>query len=404
MFCGKCGAQIDKTTKLCLNCDRQKIVDLYLKIQRRKWIWKQIRRVCLVLLILAVVVTAGLDLFGVIQLPEFMSPKKVFESWSWHPFASPADKYLRDEILPQYAGQEDILTIPVRGYFNTKSEMSFRTFYEIERGPVALLSYVKDDYDDDGKEELLTVSIEAVAPQGGIAEETPLSENMNSLEMRFTLFKFDAKGNVSEHSDYIPISAVINETTILSKKDNQFLVSSAYDRADLIASDEKRYYPITEGNPHCDHIDSISSFIVNENMEIVEDFGISRNVWYDIGKGQWTSCSYYAPLEIEDRESDLYYRYASPTTFFPQGEKAMYDSEKEACEKINELLPQLGIEDLKIEPFSWDTRWENTFLPDSMNENILCAISIKGSPCEKVAEYETAGEMTLTVEKARSGG
>lgn len=80
MFCGKCGAQIDKTTRLCLNCDRQKIVDLYLKMQHKKWVWKQVRRVCLILLILAVVVTAGLDLAGVIQLPEFMSPSRFFGS------------------------------------------------------------------------------------------------------------------------------------------------------------------------------------------------------------------------------------------------------------------------------------------------------------------------------------
>lgn len=399
MFCGKCGAKLDKITKLCPICDREKIVELYLKLQRKKRIRKLVGRVCLILILLAVVVTAGLDLFGVIQLPEVIFPQKAVTSWSWNSFASPAERYLRAEILPRYDGQKDALTFPVRGYFNTRSEMSFGSFHEVEYGPIALLSYVKEDYNSDGKDELLTVSIEAVRPQGEVAEAIPLPDNMNRLEMRFALFQFDKKGNVSEKSDAIPLSEAISKTISLSKADNQFLVISSCDRSDLIASNEALYYPVTDAIGPCNHSDSIWKFMVNENAEIVRNWGVSRNIWYDIETKVTTSSRYYAPLSCEDRESVLYYQYEKPGSGFPQNETALYQSEEMACTEINKLLPKLGYPNLEITPFAWDTRWDNTFLPDENGENVLCTISIKATPCKKAAEHETVGEMTLTIEK-----
>lgn len=78
-------------------------------------------------------------------------------------------------------------------------------------------------------------------------------------------------------------------------------------------------------------------------------------------------------------------------------------SESEGCEFINSLLGEfLGEKAGRIEPTSWDSRWDVNFFPNDSLPERYTILKINATPSYKTGEKTTMSDITIDAEFVNS--
>lgn len=382
-FCGKCGTRLDVKTGLCTKCNADEIISIHLKKQRRK----RILTVCIITAFVFVISTA-VAIFGLFCLkkrnllseaPSTISTDNVQEVTTQPETTmetlSPVEEFLENWILPQHELLEDRkeITIPYK-------VLKYDTFIEMEPGPIALLATEVADVDGNGYEDVTAISLWATEPHIPNGE-VQIEDGLCELETRIEVDFFDENGHTYAAFGFIENTCAKESVTFVRDGSNLIRIVGS-DGANDYSKDS--WMPIS--NVLSGHLDELTLFDLNNEEKSKFDYSASRYIHFDDKKWSTDGVQYNTNREVGtlfDSHSTL---------------SGMYYSELAACQQIVSTLRDVyGVADWDIQPFNWETRWENDFLPDAALNQQLCTFSIRCTPSEQAS----SGIMTITVENEK---
>ena len=100
---------------------------------------------------------------------------------------------------------------------------------------------------------------------------------------------------------------------------------------------------------------------------------------------------------------DAYYAIYNKGFSLSSADDRCFESESEGCDYINSLLSELlGEKAGRIEPTSWDSRWEVNFFPNDSLPESYTILKINATPSYKTGEKTTESDVTIDAEFANS--
>lgn len=382
-FCGKCGTRLDVKTGLCPKCDADEVVSIHLKRKRRK----RILAVCIITVSFLVIGTVA-AIFGLSCLekrdllseaPSTISTDNVQEvitqPGTTMETLSPIEEFLGNWMLPQYELLEDRkeITVPYK-------VIKYDTFVEMEPGPIALLAAEQADVDGNGYDDSIVISLWANEPYV-TDTDTIIEDGLCEIETRIDVNFFDENGHTYASFGFIKDTCAKESVTFVRKGSSLIRVLGSDGANDYTKGPWMPVSSVQSG-----HLDELNLMDLNKGEKSEFDYFASRYVQFNEKKWSAVGVQYNTNRDT----STLFDSYTSLS--------GIYDSEQAACQQIVTTLRDVyDVEDWDIQPFDWDTRWENDFLPNVTLEQTLCTFSIRCAPSEQAS----SGVMTITVESEK---
>ena len=247
-----------------------------------------------------------------------------------------------------------------------------------ESGNLGIIFKDIADFDGNGIDDLIVVTLDGY---GG------------TISLIQYVYFFDAEGNYTEtaKSNDIPIKSkcnyyfykVGNYMVNIFKEDNS---------GDWI--DDLRY-EIIENNVQI-HDDEIH--IMSYDMDAPNNGESIGEVLYIHKDYRNTDSVCYTIDDIDD-----YYAIYNRGFLLQSADDRCLGSESEGCEFINSLLGEfLGEKAGRIEPTSWDSRWDVNFFPNDSLPERYTILKINASPSYKTGEKTTMSDITIDAEFVNS--
>lgn len=247
-----------------------------------------------------------------------------------------------------------------------------------ESGNLGIIFKDIADFDGNGIDDLIVVTLDGY---GG------------TISLIQYVYFFDAEGNYTEtaKSNDIPIKSkcnyyfykVGNYMVNIFKEDNS---------GDWI--DDLRY-EIIENNVQI-HDDEIH--IMSYDMDAPNNGESIGEVLYIHKDYRNTDSVCYTIDDIDD-----YYAIYNRGFLLQSADDRCLGSESEGCEFINSLLGEfLGEKAGRIEPTSWDSRWDVNFFPNDSLPERYTILKINATPSYKTGEKTTMSDITIDAEFVNS--
>lgn len=428
MYCGKCGSKLNSRGK-CPVCNSP----------GKKPIWLVVLAVILILGVLAAAIwmqrtgTGRLGKPDETAVPEIQTEAEATEAEP----ESAADVFLREQILPQFGAVRNSLTLPYLSYLYIPEDNSYSaggTYYEIDRGPIALLATEKKDYDHNGVDDLLVISLSAHAPDLEIVNACWIPSGMNDLYLDLRVYYFDTNGRcMRDGGAGFQLSANGKETAAFCAANNRLLYLESYDESAGYDFDVPAYYAVTD--ELTGHSDEVTAYDLSGKDKVKSDYAAYRKSHFGwktqkafdvdyIVRGEidhenevycwanalvsWTRsdmgvllyCAQNSP-NLTDESNGIYIDNDIGVAGF---DKDMSRTEEDICARITKSLNALsGANPIRIAPVgveeSWETRWKNTFAPDITSDALLCMVSMEATEAQPQENGLIGGTMTLQIEK-----
>lgn len=272
-----------------------------------------------------------------------------------------AERYLMNEILPQYEQQEKQMTLTYYGqtYTNYKekggsgySHISVDGYYELEQAKEWLLAYNVADYNGDHIEDLFTITLGKI-----------IDGEIGPIGIENSIYFFDNTGKVKHKYQHMDCLSVREEKVAFAFIDDKLIKFQSGDYSSSIEENEG----------------DIVEYIITDDIRYYTD---TINVMgYD--------------SESNEMKSEVRFS----RSIKPSGEVSWDDgysycnTETEALEAVQRALKNINITEIKI-PLSvtWDDRWNNTFyVADTENKNavILTTTPTVSKRCEGIDKLES---------------
>lgn len=350
---------------------------------------------------------------------------------------SAADAFLREQILPLFGTVQTELNIPYCSFLYVPETEDYTiggTYYEVGRGLIALLATEEEDYDCNGVEDLMVIGLSSYGAEPAIVEACQIPSGMNELYIDLLVYYFDEFGDCIRSEDTgFQIGTNGQETIALCSAGNRVLYLESFDESSNYDFNARIYNAVT--NQVTGHSDEVSVYNLSGEEGITSDYTAYRKSYYDQAAQYVYDTDYIVRGEIANEQkiydmvekignwirSDmgvlLYCAQNSPSltdesrgywidpmTGVAAWEPDMARTEQEVCEKINKSLQtRYGADCIKISPVGitecWEHRWENTFVPDYSNDDLLCLVSVEATEAQPQENGLIGGTMTIRIEK-----
>lgn len=391
-FCGKCGNRLDKKTGLCLECD--KVAENAI---RKKY------RIRTLSLLSTILLLGGLGFF----VWHRNQPPVAKEAWApsventdaetrlkeTELFMDAIDVYFQNEIISKYP-QQNALSIQYRSWcYKEENSAQGVVYYDTDEGPLAIIGTSRADYNRDGVEDLLVVSLDAEAVSDydrkmyNSLEQDGLLDGLCTLLLSAKVHFFDKAGETHSADCYSwHIAPTLDQALEFSRIGDQLVICWSYDGGSDLDFDKELYFPVTSDTTS--HFDAIwIPDFVSDNKAL--EYRADRNLYGSSRQETATGVTYNA--RIGDESIKLYY------TVNTSG-NVMYHSEEEACEYItSQLLIPYGVKNTTFKPTSWKTRWEHTFLSGGKADGFICSINLHSDISVCSSGSETNGSTTIQI-------
>ena len=161
-----------------------------------------------------------------------------------------------------------------------------------------------------------------------------------------------------------------------------------------------------------DWIDGLRYEVIDNNVQIHDDEIHIMN--YDMdGPNNGESIGEILYIHKDSRYPDAvcytiddvngYYAIYNRGFTLSSAEDVCVDSETEGCDSINSLLRDiLGEEFGRIEPTSWDDRWNTDFFPDDVLPECYTILKVNANPSYKTGENTTESDISIEAEYVNS--
>lgn len=438
MYCGKCGSKLDSKGR-CPQCSPPE--------HGKSKVW--------LVILTAVIIIGGLAVPFCFGRTDRSKPKEPAETTvltteseasepetenTEHEVTEPnstADVFLREQIEPLFGPVQNELSIPYCSFLyvpETEDYTAGGTYYGVDSGPIALLATEKKDYDHNGVEDLLVIALSAYDADPAIVKACEIPSGMNDLYIDLLVYYFDETDNcIRSDITRFQLGANGQETVALCNADNRVLYLESFDESSSYDLDTGIYYAVT--NNITGHSDEVSVYDLSSADGITSDYAAYRKIYfdsaaqnvydtdyiahgeidneqkvYDIVEGvtNWTRrdmgvllyCAKYSP-DLTDESSGFW---IDKMTGVAAWEPDMVRTEQEVCEKISKSLQtRYGADCIAINSVgmteSWERRWENTFVPDDHNDDLLCLVSMESSVSQLREDGLWGGTMVLQIKK-----
>lgn len=396
-FCGKCGRQLDAKTGLCPTCNKKKITAI-------RW------RRFVIFTVIVVLAVGGLSALVWRNISDNGANADTTSTTGYGteetaPAQTTAverydqiEEYLEGQVYPVYGQLCAELTLPYRGYLYPgvgSNRSSGLPLFEVEDGPVALFGIQRADYDQNGTEDLVTVELEASAPDAESRVKFGVPEGLCNLYFRVKMVLFDEKGGILSQNSRNYFLEPWGQGTASFMTANAWVICSeayGYTQFFMYNSGNEYFYPVAPPDRVHGHSDfvSLNNFLVKNTYPSGYEYSRSITCYND----QDISKLIYYSLDPSGKNTILYSDSSSSTDM-------KVNSEEKACEEIKTALRKTGTErNFNIRSAKWNGRMGNTFLPISGSAGMICTIDIQSTASEPVGEHETAGIMTFRVNQS----
>lgn len=409
-YCGKCGTKLDEETGLCPKCDSKALEQS--EPAGRKGI------VIVVLAVLLIGVAAVLWLVQSNNAPDAMQGTTVTEGETMASAESfgaveteaiqtktetlqeeteseVIEYYLGDTIVTVNRGNDLTFSLDYLGCMGNEGYgPSGSVFFDVGAGPSVVIGTGKADFDGNGAEDKLIVSLEVAEAPPFEREPYGVSEGMNFLQLRLDVFFSDGADNtIHQQTQYEPITADTKETFTISIQNNQIVSAKGTDISSTFADGQSRFLPVTE------------TAGIHKELMYVYGFDAYGNAQQKFGAG--TAFLYNAnKQELQESRFDAFGEgwggFEDVTLLYSSGAAGAFSTEKEACQAVNAVLGGIyGVEGYAFEPCSWEMRWNNLCLPEPDSDGFVCRLTTTSSVSCPEGENQSAGVTTFQAEFGR---
>lgn len=252
--------------------------------------------------------------------------------------------YLQDTVLPRYQYTSGSFSL---NYELISGDYTDTYFYQCENEYVAFLGSSFYDFDQNGTEDLLTLTMETTTSD---MEKQMLGNrtDLGVLSLAETIYTFDQDGALLHTYRYhSQITPVLKEQIDVWQIGNHMI--------SLWASDDDSASSDTRNND--EHSDDLYLITINCNEE--KEIERDRD-WYNRRFGFLSNDGqYFSQLRhFVSGEPDPDILYAGGMS----GETGLFAAEEDACGQIRQNAEAvLGTDAFTLLPCTWETRWENPF-------------------------------------------
>lgn len=283
--------------------------------------------------------------------------------------ASPARRYLEQTILPRYVGQPEELTLTYQQLYDEETGGSM-CFHQAEKEHIAYLDSHIEDYNQDGIEDLLVVSLNLRRDEPHL-RYLKGHPDMGLLSCDIDIYCFNEEGAVkNQSSNHMGIYAYKQETISISTVNGKVIWADARDDDSMSSTQERDFNDL--------HEDQIQMMYWGENAQGYQAMlasNLYRKIRY-LSLQEAEAVIYERQDSIGQAREEFFFSGADGITYTkPDGTKydpplihretrGQVETEEEACALFNAKMQEVtGVEAFSLSPYSWDTRWENNFLP-----------------------------------------
>lgn len=411
MYCGKCGSKLDETTGLCPKCDRKQTP----------------KRLTFFAAVTFVVIAAAL-LWYIVKKParstlETIPAENETVIDATQTAAAKDTEPTKTETVPEtteYYWGSTLVTKDNSGticfsmnYLGCTGDTDYGTtgvaFYVVAYGPSIILGIGSADFDGNGAEDELVVSLEAAEALPFDRENYGAPDEMNYVQLRLDIdFKNEDGVAVRHETQYEPITAETQKKISVSIKGNKIIYTMADDLSSALTDGKHAFFPVTDLVKN--HREAVTVYCFDQDRAFIKDYVFAAASVYNEKINDIQLIQYLALENGWNGPEDAVNLYSRKITSakqnketlkitFTTDESGKATSEAEACELVATTLQELyGVNGFDLKPCVWDRRWEHTVIPDREADGLVCVITMNSTVSTLNESNQTTGVTSVKAE------